>query len=93
MGATVNFFGAVVDFIEQLARAAINDAAMVYVVNDGPSAARMIAMDPTSGVLLARLVECGEGLYVNRSFRLKIEPIDSMIIRPLCCMSQTWVTT
>lgn len=76
-------------FLRQLALAAIDDHAMMTVCNDGPPA-RFVAMDPETGVTFAAFVPTGETVRVNRGFRLIVEPIDQVVIRPLCVVHQQW---
>jgi hypothetical protein len=82
-----------VDLLEQLALAAVTDAAMVNVQNDGPGPARMMAMDPTNGMVMASYVEHGGSVFVNRAWRLLVQPIDHVLLRPLCIEAETWTTT
>lgn len=81
----------IVDFLHQLGCAAVEDAAMMTVLNDGPPA-RYVVLDPSSGVTWAAFVPTGETVKINRAFRLIVEPIDQVVIRPLCCVSTQWST-
>ena len=78
-------------FLHQLVVAAVEDAAMLTVVNDG-APARYVVMDPSSGVTWAAFVPTGEMVKINRAFRLLVEPIDQVVIRPICCVSSQWST-
>lgn len=79
----------IADFLRELAIAAIDDHAMVEVTND-VSPARFVAMDPDSKLVMAAFVPRGESVRVNRAWRLIIEPIDAVMIRPLCVTSERW---
>lgn len=79
------------DFIHQLVLAAVEDHAMVTLINDGPPA-RYVVYDPGTGMTWAAFVPTGDTVKVNRSFRLIVEPIDHVVIRPLCVVHQRWKT-
>ncbi len=82
------------DLIADFVMGAVHDTVFVEVRNDdGPGAVRVLALDTDSRIVLARLVERGDGVYVNRSFRLKVEPIDHVLLKPLCCVEKAWVMT
>lgn len=80
------------DFLRDMLAAAVEDAAMMVIVNDGPPA-RFVAHDPTTGDIMGAFVPHGETVRVNRSYRLLVEDVDRVRIRPLCCVSSSWVTT
>lgn len=82
----------VAGFLRQLAISAIDDHAMAVVMNDGPPA-RFIAMDPRDGIAFAMFVNTGETVRVNRAFRLIMEPLDSVKMRPLCVVHNAWSTS
>lgn len=79
----------ITDFFRDLALAALEETAMLTVVNDGPPA-RFVVMDPRCGMTFSTFAATGETLRINRSFRLLIEPIDHVAIRPLCIVHQRW---
>lgn len=78
-----------VDILRGMLTSAIEDHASVAVVNDG-YAARFVARDPSTGLTWGALVERGETIRINRSFRLLVEPIDQVMIRPLCEVDRRW---
>jgi len=80
------------DFAAQLLYAALENHAMAPFTNDSDGPVRVLAMDPTSGIIFGALVGPGETCRINRSYRAKIEPIDRVRLQPLCCISSSWVT-
>lgn len=82
----------IADFIRECVAAALHETVMATVVNDGP-AARFCAHDPVNKIVHAMYVPRGESVSVNRSWRLVIEPIDSVYLRDLDRVRTEWVTT
>lgn len=76
---------------EQLGLAAIDQLAMVPILNDGPPA-RFVAIDPDTGMVVAAVVATGETVRVNRSWRLLVERFDTTKIRSLCAVHRSWRT-
>ncbi len=81
-----------VDMLEQLALAAMHDTLMATVVNDGPGAARIMAMDPENRMVMGAFVANGDSILINRAWRVLVQPIDHVLIRPLCIESAMWET-
>lgn len=77
--------------LEQLVLAAVDQALMVPVTNDGPPA-RFVAFDPETGVAHGAFVESGATVRVNHKFRLLVERVDCTRIRPLCDVKRDWRT-
>lgn len=80
------------DFVEQLVYAAFEHHVMEAYTNTSDGPERVCAMDPQSGIIFGAFVAPGETVKINRAFRAKIEPLDRVRIKPLCCVSSTWMT-
>ncbi len=83
---------AIGEFFVELVAAAMDDAAMIRIINDGP-AARFVAIDPATKVTMSMFVTRGDAVTVNRSWRLIVEPIDHVYLRSLERVSSEWVTS
>lgn len=73
-----------------IATAAVEAAECELVINDGPDA-RFVALDP-SGPIHGMFIPRGGSVRVPRGFRLIVEPVESLTLRPLCRVRKDWVT-
>lgn len=81
-----------VELLHDLALSAIAMEAMIIVVNDGPGPARVLARDDSDGIVIGAFVAQGDMVRVNRRWRVKVELVDRVTIRPLCYASANWTT-
>lgn len=78
----------IVLLLEGIGLGAIAEHVMVPVTHGETS--RFCILDPGSRLLYAILVPAGEIVRVHRGHRLIIEPIDTVRLRSLCCVSSQW---
>lgn len=81
----------VADFLHAIAFAAVMAADFEIVENDGPDA-RYVAIDPASGQVHSMFLGRGGTCRIPRSYRLLVEPVASVAMRPLCQVRKEWAT-
>jgi hypothetical protein len=82
---------AIIDLLEGLCLSAILEPEFVAVVHDEP--ARFIAYDLEHRVIWACFAQAGEVVRINRTFRLKIEPVERVRLHHPFCAAANWSVT
>ncbi len=69
--------------------AAYNDHVMIPITNDGPLA-RICVFDPLDRQVMSIIVPHGETIRVRRGWRMIVEPVETVLLRPITQLSKQW---